>query len=38
VQTEKKDVSLQDIPAAELARHLGRRIVRRVKRNLRLAS
>jgi hypothetical protein len=28
VQTEKKDVSLQDIPAAEFARHLGRRIVR----------
>jgi hypothetical protein len=38
VQTEKKDVSLQDIPVAELAKHLGRRIVRRVKRNLRLAS
>jgi hypothetical protein len=38
VQTEKKDVSLQNIPVAELAKHLGRRIVRRVKRNLRLAS
>jgi hypothetical protein len=38
VQTERKEVSLHDIPAAELARHLGRRIVRRVKRNLRLAS
>jgi hypothetical protein len=38
VQTEKKEVSLNDIPAKELARHLGRRIVRKVKRNLRLAS
>jgi hypothetical protein len=34
----KKELSLPHIPAAELARHLGRRIVRRVKRNLRLAS
>ena len=34
----KEGVSLHDIPAAELARHLGRRIVRRVKRNLRLPT
>jgi hypothetical protein len=38
MQTENKDVSLQDIPAAEIAKHLGRRIVRKVRRNLRLAS
>jgi len=38
VQTERKEVGLHDIPAAELAKHLGRRIVRRVKRNLRLSA
>jgi hypothetical protein len=35
VEMENLEATLHDVPAFEIARHLGRRIVGRVKRNLR---
>ncbi len=38
VLTEKRDTNLLQIPAVDIARHLGRRIVRGVKRKVRPLS
>jgi hypothetical protein len=37
-ETETKELTLNDIPAVEIARHLGQRIMRRAKRQLRLSE
>jgi hypothetical protein len=37
-EKETKELTLNDIPAVEIARHLGQRIMRRAKRQLRLSE